>query len=655
MKYRGEIDGLRALAVITVILFHAGFSTFGGGFVGVDVFFVISGFLITSIILSDKKAGTFSIVGFYERRARRILPALFLVLLASLVPAWIWLPQSAMVGFCKSLLGVSLFGSNFVFWSEAGYFDFAAELKPLLHTWSLAVEEQFYFIFPLILVLTWRLGRLGMAIIFLGLGGMSFWAAEKYTALYPHATFFLLPTRGWELLLGAVAALYRSVIPARSLENAPKNRFVRFVIASWYQIASLTGLALVAASVFTFTKDTPFPSEYTLAPTVGTVLLILFADPRTLVGLLLSLKWLVGLGLISYSLYLWHYPLFVFTRYASVSVPGRLEFSLLSLVAVALAYLSWRFVERPFRNRQRVGRVAVFAFSVVGIIAFGCVAYEGVQSVGFYSQRVAIRQQQVLDKLRRSPRWQECLYEETDIRPKTPCIYNEGKTTWAIFGDSHTSELAMALGEALKERGEALKQFSSKEKASFNEACQGEESCKTWTERSIEQIVNDPTIRNVVVSYRIHHYLFGEQLFAYPHLPNDRTEEVRVTTWRHYVEALKRLAKSDKRIILVLQAPELRTHIEDLVFQYRLAPENLAGVSREWWAGRSAYQTERLNEFPSSVKIFDPATILCDQRECMAVKDGVPLYFDDNHLGLAGARILVPHILALGEPSAPHH
>jgi peptidoglycan/LPS O-acetylase OafA/YrhL len=643
MKYRSEIDGLRAIAVVTVILFHAGFSAFRGGFVGVDVFFVISGFLITSIIISDKDTKTFSIVRFYERRARRILPALFLVLFACLIPAWLWLPPADMISFCKSLLAVSLFGSNFLFWSEAGYFDLAAELKPLLHTWSLAVEEQFYLIFPLLVALIWPMGRVLMVLVLLAVGGLSFWAAEAWGLNHPHATFFLLPARGWELLLGSVLAVYRSAIPARLTDNARRDYL--------YEIASVIGLALIGASVCMFSKDTPFPGVYTLAPTIGTCLLILFADRATLVGSLLSRTWLVGVGLISYSAYLWHYPLFAFARHASVGVPGRLEFSCLAVVSLCLAYLSWRFVERPFRDRQLFGRRTIFAFSLVGIVFFAAVGYVGMTNHGFYSYRVSPNQARVLDTLRRSPRWAECLYQERDIRPKTPCIYNEGLTTWAILGDSHSSELAMKLGDALKERGEALKQFSSKERPSFDESCQGSETCKTWTERSIEQIVADPTIRNVVVIFRIHHYLFGEQLSQYPQLPNDRSEGAKVTTWRHYVEAVNRLAKSDKRIILVLQVPEVRKSLDDLVFQNRLAPDNIAGISREWWRRRSGYVTERLPEISSSVKILDPADIFCDEKECIAVKDGIPWYFDDNHLSLEGARKLVPYILKLGEPT----
>jgi peptidoglycan/LPS O-acetylase OafA/YrhL len=208
MKYRAEIDGLRALAVLPVILFHAGFELFSGGFVGVDVFFVISGYLITTIIISEMAEGKFSIVNFYERRARRILPALFFVMLMCLPFAWMWLTPNDLKDFGQSLVAVSTFSSNILFWRESGYFDTAAELKPLLHTWSLAVEEQYYILFPIFLMFTWRLGLkwilILLSMVFLVSLGIAQWGAYNS----PSAAFFLLPARGWELLVGVFVAFY---------------------------------------------------------------------------------------------------------------------------------------------------------------------------------------------------------------------------------------------------------------------------------------------------------------------------------------------------------------------------------------------------------------------------------------------------------------
>lgn len=208
MQYRREVDGLRAVAVVPVMLFHAGFQCFGGGFVGVDVFFVISGYLITTIILGELERGSFSIATFYERRARRILPALFFVMAMCIPFAWCWLLPSDMEEFAKSLRAVSIFGSNILFARKSGYFDTAAELKPLLHTWSLAVEEQFYVLFPLLLMLMWRFGKKWTVILLVLIAAASLGVAHGNVFDDPAATFFLLPTRVWELALGSFVAFY---------------------------------------------------------------------------------------------------------------------------------------------------------------------------------------------------------------------------------------------------------------------------------------------------------------------------------------------------------------------------------------------------------------------------------------------------------------
>ncbi len=212
MKYRAEIDGLRALAVLPVILFHAGFEWFSGGFIGVDVFFVISGYLITSMIIAEMNEGNFSIVNFYERRARRILPALFFVMFLCLPFAWLWLTPNYLKDFGQSLVAVSTFSSNILFWLEDGYFDPVSELKPLLHTWSLAIEEQYYILFPIFLILTWRFGikwiLILLSLIFLVSLSITQWGSDNA----PSAAFYLLPTRGWELLLGVFSAFTYTIM-----------------------------------------------------------------------------------------------------------------------------------------------------------------------------------------------------------------------------------------------------------------------------------------------------------------------------------------------------------------------------------------------------------------------------------------------------------
>ena len=362
MQYRSEIDGLRALAVVPVILFHAGFDSFAGGFVGVDVFFVISGYLITTIIINELAADNFTIANFYERRARRILPALFFVMLVCLPFASNILPPSSLKMFGQSLIATSSFLSNILFWQQSGYFETSSELKPLLHTWSLAVEEQYYIFFPLFLLATWKLGVRWIIIILSALFVTSLAVAQWGAINRPNAAFFLLPTRGWELLIGVFLAFYL-------------KKFAYLKSFALNQVLSFAGLMMIGYSVVAFDDTTPFPGFYALVPTVGAGLLILSAVPKTIAHKLLSLSPFVGIGLISYSAYLWHQPILAFTRGISLEETPTYHLAVACLSSLALGYVSWCWIEKPFRNRKRITRKAVFRFSAIGIIFFCGVGY----------------------------------------------------------------------------------------------------------------------------------------------------------------------------------------------------------------------------------------------------------------------------------------
>lgn len=430
MKYRREIDGLRALAVIPVILFHAGFASFSGGFVGVDVFFVISGYLITTIIVTELAAGRFTLLEFYERRARRILPALFLVMAISVPLAWVWLLPSDMKDFSESLAAVSIFTSNILFWYESGYFDAAADSKPLLHTWSLAVEEQFYVLFPLFLMFAWHYGRSRVVIIVAAVALLSLVGAQVAADIAPSANFFLLPTRAWELALGALAAFH--------LAQRPNANSVKFASHA----ASTVGIFLILYSVFAFDAKTPFPSVHALLPTVGTLLIILFATPQTLSGKLLGSQAFVGIGLISYSAYLWHQPLFAFARHRSLREPDIQIFGLLVVLVLLLSYLSWRFIEKPFRNSLVIKRRSVFAFAVVGSTLFFAFGAYGWHTNGF--ERRLVLPQTLVDSFKRTSRSDEC-FDKPVVHSRSDWLCGIGKrdgnATFLVVGDSHSLSL----------------------------------------------------------------------------------------------------------------------------------------------------------------------------------------------------------------------
>ncbi len=362
MIYRKEIDGLRALAVLPVILFHAGFEWVSGGYIGVDIFFVISGYLISSILLQELQDGRFSIVNFYERRARRILPALFFVLFVCLPFAWWWLLPEELISFGQSIMAVVAFVSNILFWQQTDYFTASNDLIPLLHTWSLAVEEQFYIFFPLFLALFWKAGTRTLVFVISIIALLSLGLTEWWWRYFPDANFYLIPTRAWELMIGALAAFYLFY------KEAPKGKLS--------EVASFLGLLMILASLLFIDKSIPFPSVYALLPTLGTAFIILFANQETITHKILSFKLFVGIGLISYSAYLWHQPLFVFARAYYMDEPNAAVMAVLSVFALLLGYISWRFIEQPFRNKQGFSRqtifVSAFIFSLifVGIGAF---------------------------------------------------------------------------------------------------------------------------------------------------------------------------------------------------------------------------------------------------------------------------------------------
>lgn len=444
--YRPEIDGLRALAVLPVVCFHAGFTAFSGGFVGVDIFFVISGYLITSIITDELAKNEFTLIGFYERRARRLLPALFVVCAASTVGAWIVLPPDQLVDFGKSLVATSLFYSNYYFLSETGYFATASEHLMLLHTWSLAVEEQFYILFPLILIASYALQakKSTLAVMLALLAVVSLGFAEATSRVEPEVSFFSSHTRAFELLIGAILALNIEKLAALSVRVRTK--------LAW------CGLLILLASFCWFGSVNVHPGVATLIPIAGTVLLIAFAGFDNLPGRILSWRPLVAIGLISYSLYLWHQPVFAFSRLYTAREQMPLEMAFLIALCILLAGLTWRFVERPFRNPRVVSRVAV-ARAAVALVVLPIAAGVSLVSAGGVPARMgsdaiaALRQLDDASEQRHlGVRSNKCHYTKNSgdfdqFIAQWDCL-PEGDAGVLVYGDSHAADKAWALRSA---------------------------------------------------------------------------------------------------------------------------------------------------------------------------------------------------------------
>lgn len=337
MIYRREIDGLRAVAILPVVFYHAGIPFIEGGFIGVDIFFVISGYLIANIILKKIDLQQFSYIEFYEKRLRRILPALLAVMLFSSPLAWLSMLPDPLENFGQSVVASVFSLNNVLLTITSGYWDLAAEFKPLLHTWSLGVEEQFYLVFPFIAVSSaLLLRRFAFAVTAL-ISCLSLWMCIHYQERFPTSVFFLLHSRAWEIGAGALIAYWEL---HRGLKSS--------------QFLSVLGIVLVLASVFLFDPQTAHPSIVTLVPVTGAALILIYGKQTTLVGRVLGFRLLVGIGLISYSLYLWHHPIYAFLRVLSYQEPALIFRLALLPLCFGLAYLSWKYIEQPFRDQSRI-------------------------------------------------------------------------------------------------------------------------------------------------------------------------------------------------------------------------------------------------------------------------------------------------------------
>ncbi len=640
--YRPEVDGLRCVAVAAVILYHAGIGPFPGGYVGVDIFFVISGYLITSILAADLAAGKFSFRKFYERRARRIFPALFFVMACCVPFAWAWLTPGQLREFFQSVVAVTLFLSNLYFWLKSGYFGAKTETLPLLHTWSLSVEEQFYVVFPIVLMLLWRFWRSGRSAVLGLLGIASLASCLWYELRDPSFNFFFAPTRAWELLAGSMVALHRSRWNSGALS--------RHAVHEWL---SALGIGLVMVAVFGYDKDTPFPGRFAIAPVLGTALILCFCTPRTLLGKVLASRGFVGIGLVSYSAYLWHQPLFAFARTVSAGHPPQAVFLAMIALTGVLSYLSWRFVEMPFRQPGRFSRPRIFTLSLAASLCF-----VGLGVAGHLRQGAPGRFDQASNQLAASavgsPKRTGCHTEGLAyLKPSLACHYFAAPVTWAVLGDSHGVELAWALAEELKPNGLGVLHLTDsgcQPALTFESNVPG---CSSWLRESLALLEASPELHDVVLVFRHSFHLYGDQLRSYPALPDTAPsflrelspQAARAAYWNSFAEIVRRLKAAGKNVHVIEPIPELGASIDRLIYKRDLfgaAAVQTVGGSVAWYEQRNReillqLATPRLADGVNRVRSRDA---VCDATACRAVINGEAMYFDDNHLSVAGARRL---------------
>ncbi|MCR6653619.1 MAG: acyltransferase [Cellvibrionaceae bacterium] len=647
MRYRAEIDGLRAIAVIPVILFHAGAPGFAGGYVGVDIFFVISGYLITSIIMKDMERQSFSLVDFYERRARRIMPALAVVVACTTLAAYLFMPPNYLTQYAQSVVAVMLFAANIYFYLTTNYFATEADEKPLLHTWSLGVEEQFYVFFPLLLMALMPLGR---RVLYAGLIALAITSLAFAHFLLARgelaANFFLIFSRTWELVLGALVALAPTTALTR---NAKLN-----------QLLSAAGLLAIFYAIAVFDVDTPFPSVYALVPVVGACLLAMFARPGTWAWQLLSQRVLVGIGLISYSLYLWHQPLFSFLRFKWIGEPPAVLFVGAIALTFLLAYLSWKYVEQPFRNRSRYSRQAIFIGSAAFLSTFIVIGLAGHISKGFNTRTDV----DYSASIRPSPKRNQCHQSfGGSFDPDKACRYFGDQVTWAVFGDSHMVEPAYALADKLKSRNEGVLHlsYSACPPALLFEV--DVKGCHQWIADALSYLEKNQEIHNILLGFRYSLFLYGDQLDTFPAPPQENPSEHILTAqtlnaetarelyWQSLNTMITRLTEAGKKVYVVYPIPELPLHVEKAVFpKVAFATETFLPVERattaDYYRERHQFILQKLDSLPYSEQLvaIKPFQIFCMDGYCPAVRNGQALYFDDDHLSIAGAAMMLEGI-----------
>lgn len=373
ISYRPDIDGLRAVSVLAVIFYHLGFSFVAGGYLGVDVFFVISGYVITLSVMSMLENDQFSILEFYNRRIKRIFPALAFMLLLTWIGAYFILLPDAFVDYSKSLASASAFASNIYFWKSINYFNAASDMKPLLHTWSLSVEEQYYIFMPVFLLIMYRFFNSRFLPVLAILITLSFILSCLSLTKAPTANFYLLPTRAWELLLGAFVAFI------------PQKQFIKPV---FLRVLSLIGAVLIVVPIVFYNHNLAFPAYGALAPCVGAALIIWVGSQHNLgvkggVSRILAIKPLVFVGLISFSLYLIHWPLIVFFKYYRLDVLTTLDITIILISTLVLALFSWQFIEKPFRYSKKITRTGVISGGVLCFVFVGAIGVYGIYSKGF--------------------------------------------------------------------------------------------------------------------------------------------------------------------------------------------------------------------------------------------------------------------------------
>jgi peptidoglycan/LPS O-acetylase OafA/YrhL len=624
--YRPDIDGLRGVAVASVVTYHFFHGALPAGYLGVDIFFVISGYLITSILVGECEAGSYSILRFYERRIRRIIPALlYMILVVSALAAFLYL-SGDLIGYSKSVFATLGFVSNVYFWRDTNYFSAAAHTKPLLHTWSLGIEEQFYIFSPILMYFVMRRGgRRSMLDVAIAITVISFGIAALALALNKSApAFYLLPMRAWELGIGSILAL----LPVHPSAK-PRYR----AAAAW------TGAALVAGALVGLNPFAPIPEASFVC--AGTAMLIWAGADENPLRRLLACPPMVALGLISYSLYLWHWPIHVLARYALIRDPSSVEGVPLLMLSLGLAAASWRYVERPFRMRampfRRVLRVSGIGIAALGGVAGATILLNGLP--GRFSPQAAEYNRvagtnyncQIRDYLSFGS-FYACPVNLPDRNPASADL--------VILGNSHAQMYVPALEPELRRRnlhGLLVPANGCVPVTAFNLSA----PCLDVAARNLDAVAALPRVRVVILA------------FAWASLDQPMVDPSGSAIGRvgwparqsGLEETIRRLQNAGKKVILVGPIPLPGYDVARVVSReiaFRGGPRSPLGQPRSDFDRRFGRVEAWLDRLPPGVIAIRPSVRFCDRLQCRFLIDGRPAYSDDNHLSASAMPAFQP-------------
>lgn len=654
-KYRSDIDGLRAIAVISVVLYHLKIAGFQSGFMGVDVFYVISGYLITSLISKELSQGHFSIVTFYERRTRRIFPALFTVLFFCTFASFLFLYPEQLTKYGKSLLATTFFVSNLYFWHSAlpsGYFDAGVSAQPLLHTWSLAVEEQFYLLFPVTLYLLFRYARKRINAFLLFVCCASF-AFNLWTTQHrPVVAFYWIMPRAWELLIGALLA-------TKAFPSLGERR-LREAIAP-------LGLGLIFVAVCLPHNGFAFPGYVALLPCVGTSLVIYAGDAGpSVVSRILSVKPLVFVGVISYSLYLWHWPLIVFTSHFPLNLNGNVQICWVLTLSVLAAFLSFEYIERPFRGRASpFSRRQVFAFGAAAsvlAVSLSLIAYRTHGLPSRYDsqtrQIVLTNQMRLKEFVGTCENWKSEVRYMSDIQF---CEVGPNSDHKVLFwGDSHVEQLYPLIQNVFSgglEHHSAITAFSPAclPDQRLNNRSEGYH-CDSFAKYVLLRAQRQD-IETVFVGFSTWWWNWKDAPFCLA--TEGKCTEALSTRKLHdeffadLSEEIHVLRRSGKRVIVCLPFPFYGQNIPELEMSNAIfGGLGLSKIPKETDSLEVHDEIKSLAQ-AAGAETLDPREVLCSHGHCMTDLSGISIYSDSNHLATSQVHILEDKFRQVLQHAAP--